>query len=237
MSGMSFTWKGVSSDAMGVVVTKLPPIVIPARRDEAVVAPGRSGALHLWDGAWDEVMLPVECYLPYEQGGQVAGWAQLAAWLTGLDWLILSDRPGLRFRARLLDQIAMTSLVAGFSDRLFSLSFWADPFGYEAVPTVISATSAFTLVNPGSVFSEPVIELTATGDVTLVIGEKTLAIEDVSESVMIDVPAGLVYHGDQNLLASAETADWPMTIPVGASDVSWTGEVTQIVLRPNWRWL
>lgn len=237
MHDMFFTWKGVSSDAMGVVVTRLPPIVVAAKRDEAVVVPGRSGVMHLWDGAWDEVLLSVECYLPYEQGGSVAGAAQLAAWLTGLDWLTLSDRPGLRFRARLIDQIAMTPLVAGFSDRLFSLSFWADPFGYEAVPTVISASSAFTLVNPGSVFSEPVIELTATGDVTLTIGEKTLVLEDVPGSQVIDVAAGLIYHGDQNLSASAETGDWPLTIPTGASEVRWTGDVTGIIVKPNWRWL
>lgn len=236
---MSFTWRGASSDTYGVVVTKLPPVMIAGRRDEAIVVPGRSGALHRQDGAWDEVMLPVECYLPYEQGGYVAGLETLAAWLQGLDWLTLSSRPGRRFRARLIDQVALTPLVEGFADRIFALNFWADPFAYEATPTVLTRTAAFSLTNPGSVFAEPMIQLDATGDVSLTIGDRTLVIAGVPGSCIIDVPGGLVYSGSTNLSGSASTDDWPLIIPAGAGGVpvSWTGNVARVIIQPNWRWL
>jgi phage-related protein len=237
MSGMSFIWKGVSSDEMGVVVTKLPPVVIAGRRDEAVIVPCRSGALHIQDGAWDEIMLSVECYLPYEQGGAVATLNEIAAWLTGLNWLTVSNRPGLRFRARLIDAVTLTPLMEGFDDRVFTLNFWCDPFAYEAAPTVLTKTAPFQLTNPGTVFAEPVIELAATGDVTLTIGGKTISIDNAPGSVVIDVPAGLVYSGEVNLSVSASTDDWPLTIPTGTSAVSWTGSVTALTIRPNWRWL
>ena len=239
MSDRNFTWRGVSSDAYGVVVTKLPPVVVAGRRDEAVVVPGRSGALHRQDGGWDEVLQTVECYLPYEQGGAVAELATLAAWLQGLDWLMLSNRPGRRFRARLTDPISMAPLMEGFADRVFALNFWCDPFAYEAAPSVLAKTAPFELVNPGTVEAHPLIQLTATGDVTLTIGEKTLSIAGVPGSCVIDVPGGLIYSGETNLSGSASTDDWPLTIPVGTAPVpvSWTGGVTGLTIQPNWGWL
>jgi phage-related protein len=220
-----------------VVVTKLPPVVIAGRRDEAIVVPGRSGALHRQDGAWDEVMLKIECYLPYEQGGAVAQLTTIAAWLQGTDWLMLSDRPGLRFRARLTDQVALTPLMEGFADRTFVLTFWADPFAYEAVPTVEAHSTPFSLTNPGTIEAYPLIEMTATGDVSLTIGDKTLSIAGVPGSAIIDVPGGLIYSGGTNLSGSASTDDWPLTIPLGTSSVSWMGSVTQVTIQPNWGWL
>ena len=236
---MRFTWRGVSSDAYGVVVTKLPPAVIAGKRDEAIVVPGRSGALHRQDGAWDEIMLAVECYLPYEQGGAVAALETLAAWLQGMDFLTLSDRPGRRFRARLTDPVTLTPLVEGFADRIFALNFWADPFAYEAAPTVLTKTAPFSLNRIGTIEAYPLIQLDATGDITLTIGEKTLAITGVPGFCIIDVPGGLIFSGAINLSGSASTDDWPLTIPAGSGSVpvSWTGNVTQMIIQPNWGWL
>ena len=234
---MHFGWRGASSDDHGVVVTKLPPVMFPGKRTETIVVPGKSGALHIEDGAWDEMLLPVECYLPYEQGVTVSSLETLASWLQGLDWLTLSNRPNRRFRARLTDAVTLSPLMEGFSDRIFALSFWADPFAYEAVPTVLTRTAPFALTNPGTVFAEPVIELTATGDITLTIGDQTISIDGAPGTVMIDVPAGLIYSGGTNLSGSASTEDWPLIVPTGTSNVSWTGDVTQMKIQPNWRWL
>jgi len=239
MSDMSFGWRGISSDIYGVVVTRLPPVMIAGKRDEAVVVPGRSGALHRQDGAWDEIMLPIECYLPYEQGGSVATLETLAAWLQGVDWLTLSNRPGRRFRARLTDAVTLTAFMEGFADRIFALNFWADPFAYEAAPTVLTRTAPFDLARVGTIEAYPLIELTATGDITVTIGDKTLAITGVPGSCIIDVPGGLIYSGETNLSGNASTDDWPLTIPAGAGSVpvSWTGNVTQMIIQPNWGWL
>jgi len=236
---MSFGWRGISSDTYGVVVTKLPPVVVAGKRDEKVVVPGRSGALHRQDGGWDEMLLTVECYLPYEQGGYVAPLKTLAAWLQGLDWLTLSNRPGLRFHARLTDQVTLSPLMDGFEDRIFALNFWCDPFGYEAIPTILTKTAAFTVTNPGTIEAYPLIQLTATGDIALTIGDKAIAIAGVPGSVILDVPGGLIYSGGTNLSGNAVTDDWPLTIPVGANpvSVSWTGNVTQVIIQPNWGWL
>jgi phage-related protein len=234
---MYFGWRGVLSQDHGVVVTKLPPAVIAGRRVKTVVVPGRSGALHIEDGAWDEVLLTIECYLPYEQGATVSGIETIAAWLQGQDWLTLSNRPGRRFRARLADAVTMAPLMEGFEDRVFALPFLAEPFAYEAAPTVLTSAEPFILTNPGTVFSEPLIELTATGDASLTIGDKTISIDGAPGTVMIDVPAGLIYAGDMNLSGSASTEDWPLTIPTGECAVSWTGGVSRVKIQPNWRWL
>jgi phage-related protein len=130
-------------------------------------------------------------------------------------------------------------LMEGFADRIFTVGFWADPFAYEATPTVLTRTAAFNLTRVGTVEAYPLIELTATGDIALTIGDKTLAIAGVPGSCIIDVAGGLVYSGATNLSGSASTDDWPLTIPAGTGDVpvSWTGSVSRMILQPNWGWL
>lgn len=219
-----------------MVVTRLPPVVFAGRREQSIVVPGRSGALHIWDGAWEEMLLTIECYLPYEQRTGVSSLQALAAWLTGAGWLTLSNRPERRFYAHLTDAVNLTAWVEGYEDRIFALPFWAEPFAYEAVPSLYIQAAPFEITNPGSVFAEPVIELAATGDVALTIGDKTLYIEGAPGQVMIDVPGGIVYSGGVNLTGKA-SGDWPLTIPTGVSAVSWTGSISQIRIQPNWRWL
>jgi hypothetical protein len=93
-----------------------------------------------------------DCYLPYEQGTAVASLETLAAWLTGAGWLTLSNRPNRRFYARLTDAVSLTPLMEGFADRIFSLSFWADPFAYLDPPLLYDETAPFSVTNPGTVF-------------------------------------------------------------------------------------
>ena len=104
---------------------------------------------------------------------------------------------------------------------------------------MLTKTAPFSLPRIGTIEAYPLIQMDATGDITLTIGEKTLAITGVPGSCIIDVPGGLIFSGGTNLSGSASSDDWPLTIPAGSGSVpvSWTGNVTQMIIQPNWGWL
>ena len=240
MSDMSFTWRGESSDAHGVVVRNLPPIYSPQVRDEAVPIPGRSGALHMQDGAYEEQLMMLEGYLPYEQGVVVSPIETIKAWLSGAGDLTLSDQPDRRYKARIIDAIAFTPWVQGFADRIFSASFWADPLAYEADPEVIRMLGPRTIENPGTVPAAPLIRIKGSGRVTLTVGDITISLDNLSGTVTIDCDAMSAYLGtDASGTATAITLDdhaWPV-LGLDSTRISWTGSVSQVEIEPNWRWL
>jgi phage-related protein len=155
--------------------------------------------------------------------------------------LILSDDETKCYKAMIADDIPFRRQRTSSGKRFDELSvrFECHPFGYEATPTILTKTAPFSLSRIGTIEAYPLIQLTATGDIALTIGDKTLAITGVPGSCIIDVPGGLIYSGSTNLSGNASTDDWPLTIPAGTGSVpvSWTGNVTQMIIQPNWGWL
>jgi phage-related protein len=236
MSDLSFTWRGVSSDTHGVVVRSLPAPISGAQRNTTVIVPGRHGALHLMDEARDEILLNIECYLPYEQGVSVSDLRTIVGWLTGSGQLVLSDQPGVFFYGQILDAVNYEPVLSGFQDRVFSLPVWVKPHAYKTgVSDITVAVSGTEVVNPCTAESEPVITVTGSGDITLNIGDYQVELDMTDGQITLDCEARLA-HKDGVLAGSKVTlSEWPVLVP-GANAISWTGTVTKVAISPRWRW-
>mgnify|MGYP000918065523 CR=1 FL=1 len=236
MGDMSFTWRGVSSDVHGVIVRSLPAPTSGPQRHTAVVVPGRHGALHLMENARDEVLLNIECYLPYEQGVPVSDLRTIAGWLSGSGRLTLSDQPGVYFEGTILDAISYQPVIPGFEDRLFSLPVWVKPHAYVAgVSDIVMAVSGAEVVNPYTAESEPAIKVVGSGDITLDVGGVDVEL-DVDGYITLDCEARLA-HKDGALAGSrVNLSEWP-TLKPGRNVISWTGVVTAVTISPRWRWV
>lgn len=237
MSDLSFTWRGVSSSAHGVVVLNLPAPISGAQRYVTVNVPGRHGALHLLEDARDEILLNIGCYLPYEQGVTVSDLRTIAGWLTGSGALTLSDQPGVYFKGQILEAVPYEPVVQGFADRIFSLPVWVKPHAYKTgVSDIAVAVSGTEVMNPCTAESEPVISVTGSGDITLNVGAYQVELDMVDGQITLDCEARLA-HKD-GVLAGSRVAlsEWPVLVP-GANAISWTGAVTMVTISPRWRWL
>ena len=234
---MTFTWRGVSSDTHGVVVRSLPAPISGAQRSTSVIVPGRHGALHIYDGARDEILLNIECYLPYEQGVTVSDLRTIVGWLTGAGQLTLSDQPGVFFEGRILEAVAYEPVLPGFNDRIFSLPVWAKPHAYKTDVSDIAVTVSGTSVpNPCTAESEPVITVTGSGDIQLVIGDYLVELDAVDGSITLDCEARLAHKAGVLAGAQVDLSEWPVLVP-GANVISWTGTVTALTISPRWRWI
>ena len=96
-------------------------------------------------------------------------------------------------------------------------------------------TSGTIVTNPGSVYSEPKITLTGSGNITLMVGTTIVELTDITGSIVIDSALQEAYIGN-TLMNDHMSGDFPVLKP-GQNAISWSGNVTRVVVRPNWRYL
>ena len=100
----------------------------------------------------------------------------------------------------------------------------------------ITVTASGTIItNPGSVYSEPILTVTGSGDITLMVGTTIVELEDISGSIVIDSVLKEAYQGT-TLMNDHMSGDFPVLRP-GENAISWTGAVTRVLIQPNWRFL
>ena len=91
------------------------------------------------------------------------------------------------------------------------------------------------LYNPGCVFAEPVITVYGSGDITLMVGTQIVELTGITDSITLDTPAMEAYSGTTSM-NSHMRGEFP-TLDVDATAISWSGNVSQVVVQPNWRTL
>jgi len=226
---MTFTWNDVVSSTYSIIVTRLPQPQLPEPKAKTFVVPGRAGNLTIFEGGHEPVKKTVDCILQ-----SLDDIDDIFTWLQGSGTVIFSDRPDMAFRATIL--AAIPTKYDGPALRAFSVNFECQPYAYQADPDEdIVLTVADEITNPGSVESEPVITIVGSGDISLTIGSQVISLSGVGGSITIDSEKQSTYDGTTPL-NSKLSGDYPV-LPVGETEISWTGTVTSITIKPNWRWL
>ena len=212
-------------------MTEQPPITIPLERSTQTNVPGRPGSLTQLEGedVYDDMILTATCFI-----SDPAQIPVIAAWLKGSGTVTFANRTGGYYKARIANQIPFEKVLRGNPHCTFAVNFRCYPFWYqENVPDVTITTSGTTVTNPGSVYSEPVLTVTGSGDITLMVGTTIVELTGVSGNITIDSVLKEAYKGT-TLMNDHMSGDFPVLKP-GLNGISWTGTVTQVVISPNWR--
>ena len=134
------------------------------------------------------------------------------------------------------NQIEFTKILRNHENRAFTVNFRCQPFWYqENVPEITITTSGTFVTNPGSVYSEPVITVHGSGEITLMVGMTIVELDGITDSITLDTPLMEAYKGVTSM-NSCMSGDFPTLLP-GSNVISWTGNVTKVVIQPNWRQL
>ena len=228
-----FSWNGKKSTEYGIHVLEQPPITIPAERATFTNIPGRPGSLTTLEGddVYDDLILTAQCMI-----SDPSNIRTIASYLKGSGKVTFANRPGGFYSARIVNQIPFEKILRGNPHRSFAVNFRCQPFWYpENVPVETLAASTSLLNNPGSVYSEPVITVYGTGDITLMVGTVIVELEGVSGSITLDSELQEASSGATGM-NSAMSGEFPLLKP-GMNAISWTGEVTKVEVKPNWRYL
>lgn len=228
-----FEWNGVRCTEYGIHVAEQPPLTIPAERVTYTNVPGRSGSLTTLEGddVYDDMTLTATCFI-----SDPTRIPQIAAWLKGSGTVAFANRQGGFYYARVTNQIPFEKILRGNPHRAFAINFRCKPFWYmESVEPITLTQSSTFISNPGSVYAEPVVTINGSGDITLMIGMSITELSGVTSGITLDTPLMETYSGSTPM-NSCMSGDFPVLQP-GTNAISWTGNVTSIVIQPNWRYL
>lgn len=119
-----------------------------------------------------------------------------------------------------------------------TIKLMMQPFRYQknVNPEVFNAPG--TITNPGTVYSEPIIEIEGNGDVSLTIGRKTMYLT-INNKATIDCRQGKqnIFNASGAVQNTLRKRGGFFEIPVGLNGVTYTGDVRKVTIRPNWRYL
>ena len=228
-----FDWNSVRCTEYGIHVLTQPDITFPAERVTFTEVPGHSGSLTTLQGedVYDDMLLSAECIF-----SDMSRIDEIAAYLKGGGTVTFANRQGGFYYARIVNQIPFARILRGNPHRSFTVNFRCKPFWYAADVQDITLTASGTMVtNPGSVSSEPVITVHGSGDITLMVGMTIVELEGVDGNITLDSSLQEAYSGTI-LMNDKMSGDFPVLRP-GSNAISWTGSVTRVVVRPNWRYL
>ena len=229
--GAWFRWKGVRSDTYGIHVLTQASIVMPAERVEKQTIPGRPGSLIYTEGEgiYEDFLLTLSCYI--EDSSRLN---EICTWLMGSGNLEISNRAGGHYEARVNNQISFGKLLRVNPHLSFNIVFRCHPYWYyDGTADITVTTSGTTITNPGGMWSEPILTISGSGEAELMVGTTLILLSDIPQTLVIDSVVKEAYQGNvlKNELMNGE---FPTLYP-GANAISWTGNITSVVVRPNWR--
>lgn len=216
------------------MISEMPDIVKPKRKESEVIIPGRNGDLTINEGCYEGYTLSIACG---KRGTERLG--EIVAWLDGSGDLTISTEPDKVYRAKISNAIAISDVVYLYNS--FLVQFKVFPFKYSVNAVRSHAddlvlTSPCAIYNKGSVYSEPTITVYGAGDVTLVVNGISYGLDAVEDYITIDCEMMEVYKGNENKNNHFLAMDFPR-FEVGENQISWTGAVQKVCIEPKWRWL
>lgn len=233
---LSFTFGGKNSFTdYGIVISKRPNLPSPKRRVHYMDIPGRHGRVQYDDKTYEDITIVVECGLK-DTENLVERLDTIKAWLFNAEEsdLIFSFGEDKKYIAQVVNAIDFTQVYKYTSS--FPVIFNCQPFKYAVENEVITLNETGAAVyNPGSLESEPVITVYGSGDIILSINGKSINLNSISGNITIDSVIQDAYSGSSNL-NNQMTGDFPV-FKVGANVISWSGSVSYVVIKPNWRYL
>ena len=145
------------------------------------------------------------------------------------DYLKLS-----RYYADLID---ITYSKNGKSRWIVNVKLRFNPFRYTTENTETKLTTRGTINNIGNVFSEPIIEIEGSGEVSLTIGVQSMFL-NLDSKAIIDCRHRKqnVYDKNKVVKNSIRKKGGFFEIPPGLQGVATNGNVTSIKIKGNWRW-
>lgn len=218
-------FKGINSLDLDLMMEQCPPKVRAAPRYIKVTVPGRSGTLTQTDGTYDVFAREAE-FLVFDP----QRWNEIMSMFSGNGDLIFDDEPERKYSACVKDGFSFSQ--EAIQTNRFSAPFECQPFARERFPQTIPFTASGVLNNIGTYEAQPTIKVFGSGTIMVTVNGKTITVQGVTASAVIDCENMLAHEGN-TLLVTAGT--FP-TLPMGKSTVGFSG-ASKIEITPNWRWL
>ena len=237
-----FEFKGIRSDAMGVLLRQMPTRTVSAQKYNRQTVSGRDGTVKASGGEYTDSTVQLEMDVIDE-----TKLAAVLGWLSGSGDLRFSDEPGVIYTNATVDKgFNRKQIFPRTTAQRFTVKWTCDPFRKQyPEPNAITITrSATSISNPGTADALPRISIVGNGDFSLTIGMQTMFFSGVEGGIIIDSELNDAFTADGTLLANDKADGECFRIAPGANTVSWltggensSGSVSSVTILPRWRYL
>lgn len=236
------------SEPYGAVIQYRPDLEVPKRRRIFETAFGQDGVTPMDEEAYDTTKLTISLAISSKWGGSISDRRNELVHLFMSDGFI-PFRP--YFDDTKLYHVMVEESIAARNQYYFEGNMimgiplivqpWKTLYGHP----MHVITSGVNLVNPTHNTARPLIKITGSGDVNLMIGGRPYVIKGIVGSIIIDTDLKLIYKEDASGVVSSnesskvQTRPWPYLNPSGTSNIiTWTGSgVTKVEIQERWRLL
>jgi phage-related protein len=116
----------------------------------------------------------------------------------------------------------------------FQVGFKVNPFFFlDSGSEYITLSAPATIYNPGTIYAEPYIKITGSGDIDLTINDTVYAFTGVDGYIEINSELKTVYKDTINQ-GNKMIGEFPV-LSIGDNMISWSGAVTSVEIMPKWR--
>jgi phage-related protein len=227
-----FTLDGVSSDTLGLFCDYLPPMSM-AEQKYSEYNTGEDEPLVIPDEVFNNIPYQIRFYTFLDEDYNDTA---IKAFCANKTKLTLSRFPDYYFKIRRISLTAADNI--GYGKRIdYVLTLSLAPFRYvtdEYNPQVI-LSAGDDIINEHSRYSKPTFEITGTGDIKLTVNGSDFEVSGLTsnQTIIIDSTRHITYSGN-TLLTGKTSGKYPL-LNIDGNTVSWTGNISSVKYKGNWR--
>lgn len=232
---IGFSFNGQSSSEYGVYLRSRPDIPTAERDIETIDIPGAAKPLIIDHGGYKAQNIEIEAYINNDTHLDA-----VRGWLAGYGEIIFASEPERAYHIYITGDVEYEHVSRTLKSKSILIPCTLMPFRYvyPAPSAVTISESGGTIENPGTVFSQPKLRITGSGDFTVVVNGYSMDGREISGGAIVDCELQETFTLDetQSLNSSFVMDEFPVLRP-GTNIITWSGDVTQIEITPRWRYL
>ncbi len=217
----------------GLIISELPPVSKPLMRTQVEEIDGRDGDIvtELGFKAYDRIA-KIGLSWNYDID-------DVTDYFNSEGIVVFSNEPYLFYKYKIVSKIDYERLIRF---RTANVTFHVQPFKYSTLETPLTFEpegTSIEVINTGNYHSKPKLDIYGTGNIVLAVnGSNILTIALGNEgNITIDTEKLEAYKGTvlKNRLVSGNYDKF--FLEKGKNEISWTGNVTKIVIERYSRWI
>ena len=227
-----FTLDGVSSNTKGIWCDT-PPVPPMAKQRYTAYQTGADEDRTTPDESYEDVKYKLTFYT-IEDGYDTR---DIYSYIQSAKQLQISRLEGLYFKVRQVDLSSVETAYRGNRIK-YTATFTLAPFKYAVDNEESTITDGDIVVNNGSRYSKPIIELTGSGDITLGLnGDNfTITLPSDGETVIIDSDRYITYDKSSHEVKHNVVGGLYPMLAVGNNAFTVSGSVSSVKIKKNERW-
>lgn len=145
--------------------------------------------------------------------------------------------PDFTYFVKSTDSVEIERVTRVSDVRISTFKITAGAFKYFHYHEVIELTEPSYLVNPYPYISLPYLKIVGSGDVSLTINKKVYNFTGIDQYIEVDCDTLQqdVFKGDEPMNEHFVGNELPYLDKDGKNDISWTGNVSKVIIEPRWR--